>query len=113
MPKSRLPCLPERRGWPEHRPGHDDKVRGTHTACHYYREIAGSRLSRAMTAENRDRGERTSLPLRLVAREHAADGARPARKLASACAGAHVRLEPVFEPPVVGKARGLGIDARR
>ena len=43
----------------------------------------------------------------------AAHRARPAFELFLARGGTHVRLEPALQPPVVGKVRGLGVNAGR
>src|SRR4051794_19460312 len=51
------------------------------------------------------------LAVALVAREHALHRPRPARQLPLPCRLAHVWLEAVLEPPVVGEFGRLGIDA--
>src|SRR5882762_6069922 len=63
----------------------------------------GSPLSRVTTQKE--------LPLPLVTRQEPLHRPRPARKLALARCRAHRRLEAVFQPPVIGKLRRLGIDA--
>src|SRR6266478_4493593 len=61
-------------------------------------------LSRATTAEK-------VLPLPLVAREQSLHRPRPSLKLALARRLAHVALEAMLQPPVVGEFYRLGIDA--
>jgi len=53
--------------------------------------------------DDRVRGGRAALARPLIAREHALHRACPALQLALARRRAHVRLEAVLEPPVVGE----------
>src|ERR1700676_4752646 len=53
------------------------------------------------------------LPLPLISRQRALHRPCPSRQLPLPCRLAHVRLETMLEPPVVGEFRRLGIDAGR